>query len=79
VQPPSARTVLAAGSTRTPFMPERSITSPSSQIPNPPPLWPPPRTATSSLLSRAWFTQAMTSATSAHFTISAGRLSIIPL
>src|SRR5215216_1097885 len=47
VAPPSTRTVRASGSTRTLRIPERSITSPSSATPKPPPLCPPPRTAKS--------------------------------
>ena len=35
VTPPCARTVPVAGSARTPFMSERSITMPSSQVPFP--------------------------------------------
>ena len=35
----------AAGSTRTPFIGDRSMTSPPSQLPRPGPLCPPPRTA----------------------------------
>ena len=46
VAPPSARAVLVAGSTRTPRIPDRSITTPPSHVPNPGTLWPPPRTAT---------------------------------
>ena len=53
VQPPSTRTVRADGSTRIPFIPERSITRPSSQVPSPGPLCPPPRTANVSSCSRA--------------------------
>ena len=45
VQPPSTRTVRAAGSTRMPFIRDRSMTRPSSQVPRPAPLCPPPRTA----------------------------------
>ena len=47
VQPGSTRTVRFAGSTRTPFIIDRSMTSPSSQLPSPGPLWPPPRMAMS--------------------------------
>ena len=36
-----------AGSTSTSFSDERSMTTPSSQVPSPAPLWPPPRTASS--------------------------------
>ncbi len=42
LQPPSARTVRAPGSTRVPLMAERSTTSPPSQLPKPAPLCPPP-------------------------------------
>ena len=45
-----AHRVLAAGSTRMPFMRERSTTRPSSQVPRPGPLCPPPRTAKDELL-----------------------------
>ena len=79
VAPPSARAVLAAGSTRTPRMPLRSITTPPSHVPNPGTLWPPPRTARSTPLSRAWSTAAITSPAFAARTIAAGRLSIIAL
>ena len=58
-------------------MRDRSITSPPSQTPSPGPLWPPPRTASSRLFSRAKLTAAITSATSAHLAISAGRRSIM--
>ena len=43
----STRTVRFAGSTRTPFITDRSMTRPSSQLPRPGPLCPPPRIATS--------------------------------
>src|SRR5262249_27408523 len=78
-QPPSTRTVHAEGSTRIPFIRDRSITRPSSQIPSPPPLCPPPRIAVSRPLSRPKFTAAMTSATSTQRAIKRGRLSIIAL
>ena len=61
VAPPSARAVCVAGSTRTPRMPDRSITTPSSQVPKPGTLWPPPRTARSRPFSRAKSTAAITS------------------
>ncbi len=48
VQPPPTLAVRAPGSTATPFRPERSRTTPSSHVPNPAPLWPPPRTASKS-------------------------------
>ena len=53
VAPPSARAVRFAASTRTPRMPPRSMTTPSSQVPKPGTLWLPPRTARSSPFSRA--------------------------
>jgi hypothetical protein len=56
-----------------------SITKPSSTLPNPGPLWPPPRIAIGRLPSRPKFTAAMTSATSAQRAISHGRLSIMAL
>src|SRR5215472_17543016 len=62
-----------------PFISERSITRPSSQVPRLGPLCPPPRTANGSWCSRAKLTAAITSATSTQRTISAGCLSIMPL
>ena len=53
VQPPPTRTVRAPGSTSMSFSSERSITTPSSHVPSPAPLWPPPRTASSRSWSRA--------------------------
>ena len=50
------------GSTRTPFIVDRSMTRPSSTLPSPGPLWPPPRMAIGRLLSRPKLTAAMTSA-----------------
>ena len=79
VHPGPTRTVRVAGSTRTPFICDRSITSPSSQLPRPGPLCPPPRTASSSPFSRAKLTAVTTSATSTQRAISSGRLSIMPL
>src|SRR5690348_13749798 len=70
VQPGSTRTVRAAGSTRTLFMRHKSMTRPSSQVPRPPPLWPPPRIAVSRLLVRAKLTVSITSAASTQRTIS---------
>ena len=52
VQPPSTRTVRAAGSTWMPFIGERSMTSPSSTVPKPAALWPPLRTAIGSRVPR---------------------------
>ena len=43
--PPPTVARRASGSTRTPFIGERSITIPSSTVENPATLWPPPRTA----------------------------------
>ena len=60
-----------------PFIGERSMTSPSSQVPSPPPLCPPPRTARVSPCSRAKLTAAITSATSAQRAIRPGCLSIM--
>ena len=77
VHPPSARTVRFFGSTRTPFMRDRSMTSPSSHTPKPGALWLPPRTASVSSFSRAKFTALMTSLTLAHRTMKRGRRSII--
>jgi hypothetical protein len=54
------------------FMPERSTTRPSSQVPRPGPLRPPPRTANVSTCSRAKLTAAITSATSLPRAIRAG-------
>jgi hypothetical protein len=52
---------------------------PSSTLPNPGPLWPPPQMAMASLLSRPKFTAAITSATSMQRAINGGRLSILAL
>ena len=49
-------------STFTPFMRERLIRTPSSQVPMPATLWPPQRTASGSFCSRARFTASITSA-----------------
>src|SRR5574337_645033 len=76
---PQSRTVRDCGSMRMPRRPDRSITSPSSHMPSPPPLCAPPRTASSKPCSRANRTDAITSATSAQCAISRGRLSIIAL
>ena len=70
---------LAPGSTRMPFMADRSITSPSSTLPRPGPLCPPPRTATRRPCLRPKLTAATTSLTSTHRAIISGRLSIMPL
>jgi len=77
VTPGSTRTRRAAGSTRTDFMSDKSSSRPPSQTALPAVLWPPPRTASISLCSRARLTVAMTSAAPAARTTSAGRRSII--
>ena len=56
-------------------MSPRSMTRPSSHDENPATLWPPPRTASGRLLLRAKPTAAITSATPAQRTITAGRRS----
>ena len=63
------------GSTVVDRSPAKSITRASSQTPNPAPWWPPPRTASGIWWSRAKFTQAITSATSATRT-TAARVSV---
>ena len=68
--PAPTRTVCFLGSTRTPFIVDRSMTRPSSTLPRPGPLWPPPRMAIGSLLSRPKLTAAITSATSAQRAMS---------
>ncbi len=78
VHPPSARAVRFSGSTRIPFIPDRSTTTPPSQTALPVTLWLPPRIATGSPCSRAKPTAAITSATPAQRAISAGLRSIIP-
>ena len=78
-EPPSTRATRETGSTITPRMAERSITRPSSTLPRPPPLWPPPRIASGSFSRRACPIAAITSAASVQRAISAGRRSIIAL
>ena len=78
VTPGRARAVPASGSTRTPFIPDRSMTMPSSQTAFPATLWPPPRTATRRPCSLAKVTAATTSATPAQLAMITGRLSTIP-
>src|SRR6516164_277636 len=77
VAPPCTLAVWSFASTRMPFMPDRSITIPSSQSALPDTLWPPPRTATSSSFSRAKFTAATTSATPEHRAMMPGFFLII--
>ncbi len=45
VAPPPTRTVRLPGSTWMSFISDRSITTPSSTVPSPAPLWPAPRIA----------------------------------
>src|SRR5712691_459186 len=58
-------------------MPDRSMTMPPSQVPNPATLCPPPRTATTISCARAKRRAAMTSSTPAQRAMRAGRLSAI--
>ncbi len=76
--PAWTRAVRFSGSTRTPFIGERSIINASSATDRPGNEWPPLRTATGSPLARPSFTAAITSATPAQRTITAGCLSIEP-
>ena len=77
VRPASARTVARAGSTRMPFMGDKSIMNPPSHTLLPAALWPPLWTATTCCWSRAKLTAATTSPGSAQRTIPAGERSII--
>ncbi len=79
VAPPSARAVADRGSTRTPCMPDRSSTTPSSQVPYPGTLCPPPRTARSRSPSLAKSTAARTSPAFVACTTTRGLRSIIAL
>ena len=79
VAPPETRAVRASGSTRTPRMADRSMTTPPSHVPKPGTLWPPPRTATVIALSAAKRTAVITSPALTGWTMTAGRLSIMPL
>ena len=76
--PAWARAVPASGSTRMPFMGERSMTTPPSQEDRPGKLWPPPRTAVSRPERRPNATAAMTSATPVHWATRAGERSMDP-
>ena len=78
VAPPAARAVPRAGSTSTSRIRDRSITRPSSTVPVPATLWPPPRTATIRPCSRASRSATTTSLTPAHRATMAGRRSITP-
>ena len=73
------RAYYALHDTRTPFIIEQSMTRPSSTLPRPGPLWPPPRMAIGNFISRPKFTAEITSATSAHRAMSSGCLSIMAL
>ena len=64
----------AAGSTRTPRMPDRSMTIPPSTVEKPGIECAPERTAISSPSLRAVVTARATSAAPAHLTITAGRV-----
>ena len=75
---PARAPCAVSGSTRTPFIGERSITSASSATDRPGNECPPLRTATGRPLARPNFTAAITSATPAQRTITAGRLSNEP-
>ena len=77
--PPCTCTTRAFGSTTISDISERSTTRPPSTLPSPPPLCPPPRTASVRPFDVANCTAAETSASSRQYTIAAGRLSIIPL
>ena len=55
------------------------MTTPSSHVPKPGTLWPPPRTATVIAWSAAKRTAVITSPALAGWTMTAGRLSIMPL
>ena len=78
VTPASAPAWHRSTSTQTRFIRDRSITRPPSQTPWPATLWPPLRTATVTRSLRANLMALTTSETSAHRTIKAGCLSIIP-
>ena len=77
VAPASIVARRRVGSTCAAFIRDRSTTSPSSQTALPAMLCPPPRTASTSPLSRAKPTARTTSAVAAQRAMTAGRLSII--
>ncbi len=77
VAPGSTRAVRDAGSTRTDFINDKSISRPPSQTALPAMLWPPPRTATSRFSSRASLTALMTSAAPRQRATRAGDRSIV--
>jgi len=70
--PASARATRLPVSTSTPFIAERSITTPPSHIPNPRRLWPPARTARDKCLVWANSRVRATSEGPAQRTITAG-------
>ena len=70
--PPFTQAVRSAASTRTPFIRDRSMTIPSSQVERPGMLWPPLRTAIGSSSSRAKRTAATTSSALVGRTTSSG-------
>ena len=76
--PAWASAVDLAGSTFMPFIRERSMTRPPSQVPYPAAWCAPLLTAISRSCSRAKATEAMTSATPRQRAMSAGRRSILP-
>ena len=75
VRPGCAQAIRASGSMCRPRMSARSRTMPPSTVPWPARLWPPPRTASSSSLSRAKQIVFETSRASAARTIARGRTS----
>ena len=79
VAPPPTLAVFASASTETEFISERSATTPSSTLPSPPPLCPPPRTASGRSCVRANPITLATSPVLEHFAITDGFLSIIAL
>ena len=76
--PACTRAVRATGSTRTPFIGDRSMTNASSATLSPGKLCPPLRTATGTPCSRANRTAVITSATPAQRATRAGRRSMEP-
>ena len=77
--PPCTCTVEASGSTITASICDRSITTPSSTLPSPPPLCPPDRIASRNPRLRANAIVEATSCSSAQYAIATGCLSIIAL
>jgi hypothetical protein len=77
-EPASRKARFISGSTRTPCICCRSMTSPPSQVDFPEMLCPPERTAVRSLFSRAKSTARRTSAVPVQQAMSAGFLSNMP-